>query len=286
MTASFAVLLSLTATARAEEAKKENEASAFMRVTRDKSKRITTLETSVVRYVADPKKHPGVTVDLVGAIHVGDRSYYDHLNKLFTEYDVVLYELVAPKDHKLPKGPSTHPVGVLQGFMKNTLKLEHQLAAIEYSKANFVHADFTPKEFAKSMKDRGESFLEMYFKIVGSSLAQQTSGKGTSDVAILAALFSKDRPTALKRAFAEQLVDSRGVMAVLDGPKGSTLLTERNKAALKVLDGQLAAGKKRIAIFYGAAHMPDFDRRLKADYGMRSDRTQWVSAWNLSKKQD
>ena len=217
---------------------------------------------------------------------MGDRGYYEELNKRFKDYDVVLYELVAPKGHKIPKGPSTHPVGMLQSIMKDTLKLEHQLGAVDYSKPNFVHADLTPKEFAKSMKDRGESFLDMYFKVVGSSLAQQSSGKGTSDIDLLAALFSKDRPTALKRAFAEQLANSGGVMAALDGPKGSTLLTGRNKAALKVLDVQLKAGKKKIAIFYGAAHMPDFDRRLKADYGMRSKSTEWVSAWNLEKKQD
>ena len=72
-----------------------------------------------------------------------------------------------------------------------------------------------------------------------------------------------------------------GIMSALDGPKGSTLLTERNKAAMKVLDTQLAEGKKKIAIFYGAAHMPDFERRLLADYGMKRGDTTWIPAWDM-----
>jgi hypothetical protein len=44
----------------------------------------------------------------------------------------------------------------------------------------------------------------------------------------------------------------------------------------------LAAGKKKIAIFYGAAHMPDFDKRLKEDFGMKRTTSEWINAWNLA----
>ena len=60
-----------------------------------------------------------------------------------------------------------------------------------------------------------------------------------------------------KLILAEEFADLGGVMAIYEGPNGSTLVTERNKKALDVLRAQLAAGKKRLAIFYGAGHMSD-----------------------------
>ncbi|MCG8587257.1 MAG: hypothetical protein MI757_21340 [Pirellulales bacterium] len=282
---SLAALLSLTAAAQAEEAARKTDMSSFVRVNRDAKKQPASLETAITRYMPSGEKNEGVSIDLVSAIHVGDRDYYEKLNEQFKDYDVVLYELVAPKKHEIRKGgKSTSAVGMLQNVMKDGLGLEHQLSAVDYKAGNFVHADVTPKEFTESMKKRGESFFSMYFKMLGSSVAQQMSGKGPSDVELLAAVFSNDRTLAFKRLFAEALVTD-GSAAVLDGPKGSTILTVRNQAALKVLDAQLKAGKKNIAIFYGAAHMPDFERRLKADYGMKRGTTQWVRAWNMEKKQ-
>ena len=286
--ATLATLVSLaahTTTAHAEDAEKKTDMKDFVRVSRNAKAQPSSLETAVTRYVPAGEKHKGVVIDLISAVHVGDKSYYEDLNKRFEDYDVVLYELVAPKEHKLPKGgKSKSAVGMLQNLMKDGLGLEHQLAQIDYTKTNFVHADVTPKEFAESMKKRGESFLGMYFKMMGSSMAQQVSGNGPSDAALLAALFSNDRELAFKRIFAETLI-SDGSGDILDGPDGSTILTVRNAAALKVLDQQLKAGKKNIAIFYGAAHMPDFERQLAKDYAMKRDSTKWVTAWKLEKKQ-
>jgi hypothetical protein len=263
------------------DAAKKSAMSDFVRVSRNAKKQASALETAVTRYVAAGDKNKGVVIDLVSAIHVGDRDYYDQLNKRFEGYDVVLYELVAPKKHHIPKGAkSKGAIGMLQNMMKDGLGLEHQIACVDYTKGNFVHADVTPKEFAESMKNRGESFFDMYFKMMGSSMAQQLSGKGPSDTALIAALFSKDRTKALKRIFADALA-SDGASAVLDGPGGSTILTVRNKAALKVLATQLKADKKRVAIFYGAAHMPDMEQRLQNDFAMRRDRTEWIKAWNM-----
>jgi hypothetical protein len=72
-------------------------------------------------------------------------------------------------------------------------------------------------------------------------------------------------------------------MAALDGPGGSTIITERNKRCFEVLDKQLQAGKKRIAIFYGAGHLPDMERRLTTDYRFRRSSESWIAAWQLQK---
>ena len=40
---------------------------------------------------------PPVTVDLIGAVHIGDVAYYAAAQRRFEQYDALLYELVAPK---------------------------------------------------------------------------------------------------------------------------------------------------------------------------------------------
>lgn len=73
-------------------------------------------------------------------------------------------------------------------------------------------------------------------------------------------------------------------MSSLDGPDGSTIVTERNKKALAVLRREREAGKRRVAIFYGAAHLPDMEKRLLDEFGMRRAETRWLTAWDLSEQ--
>ena len=107
------------------------------------------------------------SVDLVGAVHVGEKDYYEQLNQLFTSYDAVLYELVAPEGTRIEPGKSRSSriaVSYIQNLMKDVLKLEFQLDRIDYTKPNMVHADMSPQEFSQSMKDRDESFLKMFLQ--------------------------------------------------------------------------------------------------------------------------
>ncbi|SVD42045.1 uncharacterized protein METZ01_LOCUS394899, partial [marine metagenome] len=59
-----------------------------------------SLDTSIIRFVPTDEKlaEAGVTVDLIGAIHIGDKAYFQKLDKSFKKYDALLYEMVAEKD--------------------------------------------------------------------------------------------------------------------------------------------------------------------------------------------
>ncbi len=255
----------------------------FLRVVRDSEETPVALETAIVRCAPlDPKKK-GLTVDLVGAVHVAEPSYYRQLNREFAGYDVVLYELVAAENARVPRegGGRGSPLSWLQRTIKNMLELEFQLDAIDYSRKNMVHADMSPEEFRKSMQDRGESMVAMFLRMMGYALARQDSSGKSSDAQLLAALFDKNRALRLKRLAAEEFEDMEGSMMAIEGPKGSTLIAERNKVALKVLAKQLAAGKRKIAIFYGAAHMADFQRRLRQQFGLAPVSTRWLVAWKM-----
>lgn len=256
----------------------------FLRVARDAEGTPVALEVAVVRYRPANGANEGPTVDLVGAVHVAEKQYYAHLNRLFRKYDVVLYELVAPEGSRVPRGgppAGSNPVSGLQRLMKDLLELEFQLDQIDYTRPNMVHADMSPEQFAESMRKRGESFMAMFLRMFGYSLAKQQSPSTSSDVDFLAALFSPNRALALKRVMAEQFADMGGLTVAMEGPEGSTLIGERNRVALEGLRQQLAAGKKRLAIFYGAGHMIDMDRRLQSDFQLKPVSRRWLVAWDM-----
>jgi hypothetical protein len=299
--ASLAVLLTLVwlastfwARERAAEAKtpeaagKAKSDGTFLRVVRTDKGQPLAMETSIARYVPKDGKS-GVVVELVSAVHVGERDYYAALNKAFEGYDVVLYELVAPEGTRVPKGggKAKSVVSGLQNSLKDLLDLEFQLNEVEYTRDNFVHADMSPEAFAKAMADRGESIWGMMFKMMGHAMAQQMSNKNApNDLDVLMALFSPNRALEMKRLMAGQFENLETLTTALGGPDGSTLIEGRNRAALAVLKKQLDGGKKKIAIFYGAGHMPAFERQLAADFGLKFDSERWLEAWNLRDKRD
>lgn len=266
----------------AAEAKNE-----FLRVAKSKEgDRVVALETAIVRYGPTDRRKTAPTVDLIAAVHIADKAYYERLNREFAGYDVVLYELIAPEEGAKLRRGTQNSHGVLssvQSGVGRLLNLEFQLDHIDYTQANMVHADMSPNQFAKSMKDRGESFFAMFMRAAGYGIARQSDG-AQDDVlaAIVLALFSKDRALALKRLMAEQFGDMEGTQSALDGPKGSTMIAQRNKVALEGLRRQIAAGKKKIAVFYGAAHLPDMQKRLRNDFGLIPRSTRWLAAWDLN----
>jgi hypothetical protein len=263
-------------------------ASKFLRLTRDDDGELVSMDTAIVRYVPQGEGRQGLVVDLIGVVHIGEKEYFEQLNKQFQQYDALLYELVAPEKHNAPpKGaPSSgHPIAAMQNGMKDLLGLEFQLSHIDYRQKNFVHADMSPDAFSKSMSDRGESLWTIFLRSMGQGIAQESKNRGgASGLPMLMALFSKDRSLLMKQTFAQQFEDLESSMNAINGPDGSTIITERNKVALGVLAKQIAAGKKKIGIFYGAGHMPDMEQRLLDEFGLRVQEQQWLVAWQLASK--
>jgi hypothetical protein len=101
---------------------------------------------------------------------------------------------------------------------------------------------------------------------------------------LIAALFSKDRPRRLKIILSQQLSDMESLMVSFGGEQGSAIISDRNQMALRVLKDQIAAGKKRLGVFYGAGHLQDMDQRLRKDFGLKPVAITWVTAWNLAER--
>lgn len=252
----------------------------FIRLQHDDQGELSALQVSIARY-ADPK---GVQVDLISAVHIGDAEYFEDLNRRFTDYDVVLYELVTndPDADRQVASPAFDMIGFMQGGMKNALDLAFQLDVIDYEQPNFVHADMTVAEFQQSMQDRGESMFGTFLRAWSIAMAQQGQPQAQPPPSMLSLLFADDRQRALKEIMAEQLANPEQIELMFNNEDGSTLIAGRNEKALQVMEAQIAAGHRTLAIFYGAGHMPDFEQRLLEEYGMALIEREWLTAWDLA----
>jgi len=272
-------------------------AGRFLRVQRDARGAPTALETAIVRYVpADGKGD--VVIDLIGAIHVADRGYYEKLNSHMEQYDVVLYELVAPPGTRIPKGGARdrgNPIALLQKLMQSALKLESQTERIDYTRKNFVHADLSPEQMMEAMKERGEDGFTIALGIAADLMRQQNAAERKrkqspnrfeEEIDLFTMFSDPDAPAKLKRLMAQQFEDMEAPGGGLGSTLNNLLIVDRNAACLKVLKEELARGKKKIGIFYGAAHMPDFEQRLLADFGMKRSDEVWLTAWDIKNQRE
>ena len=267
-----------------EAAKKPAEAQPYLRF--EEKPKGAALEVGVIRM---QHKETGALVDLVGAVHIGDAAYYQQLNKEFKTYEAVLYEMVKPAklDPAQFKNRPSSSVSMMQIFMQKQLDLAYQLDEVDYTAKNFVHADMTVKQFRKRQEARGESMFKLMFKMMKEDMARRANKKKGADISsaeLLRALLNPNRSVELKYLLARQFNEMERLTAGLNDEKGSVILTDRNKVALKVLARELAAGKKKLAIFYGAAHLPDLEERMIEKMGFERKATRWVTAWNLPER--
>jgi hypothetical protein len=272
-----------TKQSKATPPKTKKSGLKFVRVNRDDKKTPVALQTAVVTYTSDLPEYKDVSITLIGAVHIAEKSYYSELNQMFKNYDAMLYEMVSDPKQGIPQPEERNasPVSSVQMGMKDMLNLSFQLDEVDYKAPNFVHADMSPEEFFESMQKRKEGMMQMLLRSIGSGLAAQGSGK-TSDIDLLSAILSNDRAGGMKRALADQFESMDGQMAALQGDDGrSTLITERNAKAFQVMDEQIKSGKKKLAIFYGAGHLEDMHQRLIKDYKMQIQDTKWLNAWDL-----
>lgn len=253
-------------------------------------------ETSVTTY----RDAAGRTVTLVAAVHIADARHYRELNRLFKGFEAVLYELVAEEGTRPRPGRASGLLSMFQRMLKSGLGLEFQLDAIDYSAKNLVHADLDPRSFARLQEEKGENLLTLMLRAMGAEArrlreerekADQKGGADSTERRALTDLvtaFRRRRGRHLLRlSFARQLEQMEALAAGFSGKdgKGSVLVEGRNARAFEVLDSLLKEGKRNLAIYYGAAHMPDMEERLAARGFEKVDK-RWLVAWDIHERPD
>jgi hypothetical protein len=254
----------------------------YIRVTEDEKN--VWLQTSVTRYVKD-----AVSVDLIGAVHIADKQYFIDLNTLFTKSEVLLFEMVG--GDKMDKGKKINEaeqkdlqfslLGAMHNTMQDKLDLAGQKDHVDYSQENFVHADLSMEEFKKLQKEKQESILS--FALKNAQNQAKVAGKPVkqpSMIKLLKALVTGNADL-LKLNIVHTLGQGDDQIAAFAGK--SVIIGDRNEKCLQVMNDQIAAGKKNIGIFYGAAHFPDMEDRM-VKMGFKKTNQFWMTAWDIDKE--
>ncbi len=249
----------------------------FVRFTRHERLR-ASLDTSIRTY-----RHPETrcAVTLVSAVHIGDRAYYEALQEVLDAHDLVLFERVGTEDEsEAERSAAFTQLALLQIEFSKLLEFDQQMDRIDYARLNLLHADMSLREFTEALDDAGEVTLfdEWALRIV-APIAR-------IGVALLRGIGEADPhyATRLRWQMAVMLSDLSNVLIQLgiddlDNPD-DVILGVRNRHAWEVLEEVLPERYQRVAIFYGAAHMPDFQRRLY-EAGWRFETATWVEAWRI-----
>jgi hypothetical protein len=237
------------------------------------------MQTAFASYV----NQDGVTVDLLSTMHIGEPKFFRELARRFPRYDAVLYELVAPRG--VP--PTEEGVNEQQLRIARDCDLDNQGPHMDYERSNFVHADLLLEEIEKlEVADHGT------FKGAlgdGPGLAAAKSDQDTAgDRAVYADLQNakkantKERYRLMRRAYSQLLEVTARPAPGQTYPAGMEVLVgARNDKVMSVLDEQIAAGKRKLAILYGAAHMVDMEHRLFAK-GFKRQSVVWETTWTVA----
>ncbi len=264
---------------------KENKSNGTDFIRFKESETSASLETASAKYT----HKDGTTVELIGAVHIADKVYYEKLNEQFKQYDALLYEMVGgDPDKPLTKedlqANKKNPMRFFQLLIGGMMKLDFQLDHVDYTAKNFVHADMTLETFQGRQKAKGENLLSLLEKSIKAQEEAASQNKNNFNFASMFKLFNDEGgPNGMKLALGRQFHDIESMIGGMEGPDGSVLVAERNITALKVMGREIKSGKKNLGIFYGAAHLPDFDKRLTKELGFQRTETSWNAAWKIQK---
>lgn len=255
-------------------------AGDFLRVDEDPG--AARLQTAVTRYEKD-----GVKVDLLGAIHIADKAYYQELTARFSKYDVLLFEMIGGEkfaagnepDAIVDKEENLSGLHQIYEMIAGFLKLSGQVESIDYTTKNFVHADLTVEEFSQKQAQRNESLLGFAMK---AGKLDPNAPNQPDPAKLLKALLTGNS-NLLKLELIHTLGQGDDQIAAFAGT--SVIISDRNNRCLDVMKREVAAGHKNIGIFYGAAHFPDMEKRL-LELGFKRTVQEWLTAWNIPKAVD
>jgi hypothetical protein len=219
-----------------------------------------------------PKQGNGPIITLLGAVHIGEPSYYQQLQSRLDKADLVLYEEIGTPEEiaeiktqcpKLYDEKGGHRLGALQ---KN---LVTQVKNIK-KRAHFVHADISMKEA-----------LDHYNILPGKPLCERLAGlqkDPLSELEIPAEDVNKSR-----NELALNLIKNMSYDYEFASEEDKFMTFHRNSYIIKKLGEELPKytnDQKEIIIFYGAMHLPDVEKSLKQG-GHKLKSTEWLSAFSL-----
>ena len=235
------------------------------------------LSTGVARFFHAPTR---TTLFLVGAVHIAETAYYERVQDVLDSCDIVLFEGVGPRPGQpAPSGDELERLDALtqvQMKLKDALGFVFQHDGLDYHHPFWKNADVDFSSLSERMAQEGVELptdgpiMRAFLNLVVGTLDLQAAG---SDPGVR---------RMLRRQAGAAMTMADSLFAGSQKKLGEVLVDWRNDAALAVLDRELAAGPKGrwLALFYGAAHLPDLAKKAAAR-GFEFERSGWLDAWTI-----
>jgi hypothetical protein len=196
--------------------------------------------------------------------------------------DITLESEFVPAERR---GRRTEPDGGLQGRLAKALGVTFQLDEMDSGRPHWRNSDIGIDELRKLLDQAGPNAGLVLRMLEGNSLQARIVGL------LLGLIGASDTlRTVVKVIVIDQLAASEEIMGGagrMGGASGAMLeamqkviIEDRNRIVMEDLRTVLAAEpeKRTIAIFYGAGHMADFDRRLRDEFDLVAVDASWTPA--------
>ncbi|MEX2606688.1 MAG: hypothetical protein WD708_05020 [Kiritimatiellia bacterium] len=265
--------------------------SGFLRI-RSTPEQSDCLEVAVRTFAIGGGTEP-VRLQLVGVSHIGTESYFQEIQELLAKADVILFEGVdgdqpAFKQASGEEGRQRH---TLQSNLALALGLVFQLHHIDYNQAHFINSDLTSLQLmalfeGEEMPEAAPAAHAQMENLIDNM--EQTGVRGRIAASVLA--FLDTRPGWAKGM-------CWGMVNILGNVTGNVseytglpdhlrvlmrvLIEKRNEKVMADIHDQLQqlTPGQTLAVFYGAAHMHDFDSRIRETYPADLLYTTWMTAF-------
>jgi hypothetical protein len=220
-----------------------------------------------------PRSGRGPTIELLGAAHIGETSYYASLQQRMDRADAVLYELVTDerKPAKTPTAEESARLLAGSAYYKlaNLLDLAPQKQCLRYDRKHYVRCDMTLQQM------RG--LLEA--EIAAGGRQAVAARRALSQFATLSnvlrgrswlvnfGFWAADKSDWIKaRLKLKLVVNTPGAREdqMLDSRLVKLINADRNAHVLRELPKFIAAhpAVNHLVIFYGSAHLPGLAQGL------------------------
>jgi hypothetical protein len=176
----------------------------------------------------------------------------------------------------------------LQAQLADSLGLAFQLEAVDYGREHFRCSDMTVDQLERDLAARGIDFGGLSGTLAGTSFSAQLVNLLLKLVKTLDTFFEGRVSDLAKLMMIEVLGNESLTDAALNQQFGAgfaeVIVGARNQIVMDDLAALIAAEPqvKSVAIFYGAAHMADFDQRLADQLDYHSTTAEWIPAMTLN----
>lgn len=214
-------------------------------------------------------------VDLVGAIHIAEPGYYRQIQARLDRADLVLYEKVI--DERIedldPATVAEAQQRSAYGRLASSLGLVMQTSGIDYAKPHFRRSDLTLQQmFAMLEREIESGGDEGAAAEAHASMKRLKRMLGGSSILLNGTLWLVSGSRTLQSRVRLDMM-TLGMPGgdepdmLLDSPRLQQLIEDnRNEHVIRDLQTVLREPKprRRIAVFYGAAHLADLEKRLRS----------------------